>query len=63
MRQPDNPRMPRPARLTMDYREVIFFGLRSGDSMNSIARQIDQSPSTVAREVKGNGARDEYRIW
>jgi IS30 family transposase len=59
----DNPWLPRSGRLTMDDREAISFGLRSGDSMSSIARQIDRSPSTVTREVKSNGGRDDYRIW
>jgi IS30 family transposase len=31
--------------------------------MSSIARQIDRSTSTVTREVKNNGGRDDYRIW
>jgi hypothetical protein len=31
---------PRPGRLTMDDRGAISFGLRSGDSMSSITRQI-----------------------
>ncbi len=60
---PNNPWTPRSGRLTMDDREAISFGLRSGHSMSSIAREIGRSPSTVTREVKNNGGRDDYRIW
>src|ERR1035441_7199126 len=58
-----NPWTPRPGRLTMDDRQAISFGLGSGASMSSITRQIGRSPSTVTREVKSNGGRDDYRIW
>jgi len=60
---PNDPWTPRSGRLTMDDREAISFGLRSGHSMSSIAREIGRSPSTVTREVKNNGGRDDYRIW
>jgi len=36
----DNPWVPRPGRLTMDDREAISFGLRSGHSLSSIAREL-----------------------
>jgi IS30 family transposase len=54
---------PRVGRLTMQEREEIALGLRLGESMNSIARRLQRSPSTVSREVKVNGGKEEYRIW
>ena len=31
--------------------------------MSSIARRLGRSPSTVSREVRANGGRENYRIW
>ena len=55
--------VPRPGRLTLDEREAIALGLKTGMSMSAIARGLGRSPSTVTREVANNGGRDDYRIW
>ena len=55
--------VPRLGRLTLDEREAIALGLKTGMSMSAIARGLGRSPSTVTREVANNGGRDGYRIW
>jgi len=47
--------------LRLCEREEISRGLESGLSLRCIARQLQRSASTVAREVKRNGGRDHYR--
>ena len=42
-------------------RETIFRGIVARQSIRSIARQLDRSPSTVSREIKRNGSCDRYR--
>ena len=42
--------------LSAEEREDILVGLSRGESMSSIARQLDRAPSTVTREVAANGA-------
>ncbi|MGC2175961.1 MAG: IS30 family transposase [Acidimicrobiales bacterium] len=54
---------PRAGRLTIDEREEIALGLRTDESMTSIARRLGRSPSTVSREVNANGGKCDYRIW
>jgi transposase, IS30 family len=54
---------PRSGALTIDDREAILLGLRAGLSMSTIARGLCRSPSTVTREVKANGGREDYRAW
>ena len=54
---------PRSGRLTIGEREEILLGLTRSESMRSIAEQLGRSPSTVTREVKANGGRENYRIW
>lgn len=54
---------PRLGSLTIDDREQILLGLRTGHSMSTIARGLSCSPSTVTREVKANGGRKGYRAW
>jgi IS30 family transposase len=47
--------------LTLSEREVITRGLSMDLSLRVIAAQLNRSPSTVSREVKRNGGRDDYR--
>lgn len=54
---------PRLGHLTASEREEILLGLQRGESMSAIARNLDRSPSTVSREVKANGGRQNYRVW
>jgi IS30 family transposase len=48
-------------RLTLAEREEIFAGLVAGLSLRSIAAGLRRAPSTVSREVAGNGGRTGYR--
>jgi transposase, IS30 family len=50
-----------PCRLSLEDREEIRAGLQAGDSFAAIARRIGRWPSTVSREVNGNGGRGRYR--
>jgi len=54
---------PSPARLSLAEREEISRGLERGDSLCAIARAIGRDPSTVSREVGGEGGRRDYRAW
>jgi len=54
---------PRASALSMDEREEILVGVIRGESLRAIARRLGRSCSTVSREVKANGGREEYRIW
>jgi IS30 family transposase len=54
---------PRPGRLSADEREDIWLGLKRGDSMSAIARQLGRSPSTITREVKKNDGAYYYGPW
>ncbi|MFT5136844.1 MAG: hypothetical protein ACI92E_002821 [Oceanicoccus sp.] len=47
--------------LTLAKRELISRGLAMGQSLRTVATQIQRSPSTVCREVKRNEGRDCYR--
>lgn len=60
--RPDN-WSPRAGCLTIHEREEILIGLIRGESLRSIARALGRSCSTVSREVKANGGREEYRTW
>ena len=55
--------VPRRGSLSIEEREEILRGLSRDDSLSSIARQLGRSTSSVSREVKANGGRDDYRIW
>ncbi len=55
--------MPRAGRLSIEDREQILLGIRSRESMSSIARRIGRSPSSVTREVNVNGGAENYRAW
>ena len=54
---------PRAGHLSIGEREEIRVGLSQGESVSSIARRLGRSPSTVSREVRANGGRENYRIW
>ena len=59
-------RRPRPPgtselRLSLAEREEISRGLAAGESFRSIAARVGRAPSTVSREVRGNGGRRRYR--
>lgn len=54
---------PRPGCLTIEDREQILIGIHDGKSLTSIAEELDYAPSTVCREVKANGGRDQYSAW
>jgi IS30 family transposase len=62
LRQPPaRPRRRSPLRLSLAEREEISRGLAGGESLRTIAARLERAPSTVAREVKGNGGRRRYR--
>ncbi len=56
------PRRRNPLRLSLSEREEISVGLESGESMRSIARRLKRAPSTICREIRGQGNR-QYRGW
>ncbi|MGF6798537.1 IS30 family transposase [Paraburkholderia youngii] len=47
--------------LTLAEREEISRGLVAGDSIQSIARRLSRSPSTICREIKRNSGQAGYR--
>lgn len=47
--------------LSLAEREEISRGLMAGQSIRSIAEQLDRAPSTVSREIKRNGGPGSYR--
>ena len=47
--------------LTLAEREEISRGLVAGDSIQSIARRLSRSPSTICREIKRNSGPAGYR--
>ena len=48
-------------RLSLAEREEISLGLSGDESCRAIARRLGRAPSTVSREVNGNGGRHRYR--
>jgi IS30 family transposase len=50
-------------RLGLWEREEISRGCRWGSSLADIARRIERPTSTVSREVKRVGGREQYRAW
>jgi len=49
------------AALRLEEREEISRGLAAGQSIREIARGLDRAPSTVSREIRGNGGSHGYR--
>jgi IS30 family transposase len=47
--------------LSLTEREEISRGLAAGQSLREIARSLGRSPSTISREVTGNGGVRRYR--
>lgn len=47
--------------LSFEEREEISRGLAAGQSLRAIAAGLGRSPSTIRREVAGNGGRRRYR--
>ena len=58
--RPD-PRHRGAGRLSLEEREEISRGLAAGLSLRAIAAGLGRSPSTISREVAGNGGRRRYR--
>jgi IS30 family transposase len=55
------PRRRRVGRLELREREEISRGLAAGWTLRAIAAQLGRAPSTISREVTGNGGRRGYR--
>jgi IS30 family transposase len=55
------PRHRAAGRLSFEEREEISRGLAAGRSLRLIAAGLGRSPSTISREVAGNGGRRRYR--
>ena len=51
----------RPDALSFDEREFISRSLARGDSMRSIARDLNRAPSSISREIARNGGVNRYR--
>ena len=52
---------PRGRYLSLSEREELSRGLAAGESLRVIAAGLGRAPSTVSREVTGNGGRADYR--
>jgi len=50
-------------RLSLEEREEISRGLTQGLSVRRIAGRLGRAPSTVSREINGNGGPKRYRAW
>ena len=48
-------------RLSLAEREEISRGLGGEESYRAMARRLGRAPSTISREVNGNGGRRQYR--
>jgi len=55
------PRRRSPRALTLSEREEISRGLVAGRSLRTIAATLARSPSTISREISGNGGAAHYR--
>lgn len=55
------PRQRSKCALTLGEREEISRGLSQAESIRSIARRLNRSPSTVSREIERNGGLSRYR--
>ena len=49
--------------LSLEDREEIGLGLARGEVLTVIAGRIGRHVSTVSRELKRNGGRDDYQAW
>jgi IS30 family transposase len=49
--------------LTLAEREEISRRVAAGETSQSIAAVLGRAPSTISRELAGNGGRDAYRAW
>jgi IS30 family transposase len=56
-----DPRHRTERRLSLAEREEISRGLAAGRSLRVIAAELGRAPSTISREVAGNGGRPAYR--
>jgi len=54
-------RIRRPDALSLDERELISRGLARGDSMRSIAKDLNRAASSISREIARNGGINRYR--
>jgi IS30 family transposase len=55
------PRIRSSTALTLAEREEISRSIVAGDSMRTIARNLERAPSTISREIKRNGGIEAYR--
>lgn len=55
------PRKRRSNALSLAEREVISRGIAANLSIRSIADSLRRAPSTISREIRRNGQRDQYR--
>jgi IS30 family transposase len=62
LQRPSKPAPKRsPLRLSLVEREEISRGLAGGESLRSMACRLGRAPSTISREVRGNGGARWYR--
>ena len=54
-------RVRRPDALSLDERELISRGLARGDSMRSIAKDLNRAASSISREIARNGGVNRYQ--
>lgn len=47
--------------LSLTERETISRGIAAGQSMRTIASELNRAPSTISREIKRNGSTGQYR--
>jgi IS30 family transposase len=47
-------------RLNVIEREQILVGIKTEESIRSIARRLDREPSTILREIRAGGGREHY---
>ena len=55
------PRIRSSTALTLVEREEISRSIVAGDSIRTIARNLERAPSTISREIKRNGGIEAYR--
>jgi IS30 family transposase len=54
---------PRAGSLTIGEREQILVGIAQGLSLSAIARDLGRAVSTISREVRRAGGRQNYSAW